>query len=109
MAIVPLLVVIGAYLAGTFPTALIVGRRAGRDPLREGSGNPGATNVYRVAGRRAGLTVAFADVAKGVLPTVVGYLVEGRGLATAAWAAAVIGHIGPRPGMSLAQTVSLLD
>ena len=57
MFVLWIVVTIGAYGVGTFPTAQIVGRRLGRDPTREGSGNPGATNVYRTAGRRAGLLV----------------------------------------------------
>ena len=43
-----------SYLLGTFPTALIVARLAGHDPTSEGSGNPGASNVYRLAGAKAG-------------------------------------------------------
>jgi glycerol-3-phosphate acyltransferase PlsY len=86
---------VGAYAAGTFPTALLVARRWGRDPTKEGSGNPGATNVYRTAGRRAGVLVALGDAAKGALPTAVGWLVDGRPLATVAWAAAVAGHVAP--------------
>jgi len=72
-----------------------VGRRLGRDPTREGSGNPGATNVYRTAGRRAGLLVGVIDVAKGALPAAAGYLIDGRPLATVAWLAAVAGHVLP--------------
>lgn len=90
-----IVVTVGAYGVGTFPTAQIVGRRLGRDPTREGSGNPGATNVYRTAGRRAGLLVGLVDVLKGTMPTAVGYLVGGRPLATMAWIAAVAGHVLP--------------
>ncbi|HUP75625.1 MAG TPA: glycerol-3-phosphate acyltransferase [Acidimicrobiales bacterium] len=90
-----IVVTAGAYGVGTFPTAQIVGRRIGRDPTREGSGNPGATNVYRTAGRRAGLLVGLVDVLKGAAPAAVGYLVDGRPLATVAWAAAVAGHVLP--------------
>jgi glycerol-3-phosphate acyltransferase PlsY len=39
--------------------------------------------------------VALGDVAKGAVPTAVGYLVDGRPLATVAWAAAVAGHVAP--------------
>ena len=90
-----IVVTVGAYGVGTFPTAQIVGRRLGRDPTREGSGNPGATNVYRTAGRRAGLLVGLVDVLKGAVPAAVGYLVDGRPLATVAWIAAVAGHVLP--------------
>jgi acyl phosphate:glycerol-3-phosphate acyltransferase len=95
MFVLWIVVAVGAYGLGTFPTAQIVGRRLGRDPTREGSGNPGATNVYRTAGRRAGLLVGVVDVLKGALPTAAGYLIDGRPLATAAWIAAVTGHVLP--------------
>jgi glycerol-3-phosphate acyltransferase PlsY len=90
-----IVVALGAYGVGTFPTAQIVGRRVGRDPTREGSGNPGATNVYRTAGRRAGVLVGLGDVLKGAVPTALGYLIDGRPLATVAWIAAVAGHVLP--------------
>ncbi|HSL56226.1 MAG TPA: glycerol-3-phosphate 1-O-acyltransferase PlsY [Acidimicrobiales bacterium] len=88
-------VVVAAYLIGTFPTALLVGRRRGVDPTTAGSGNPGATNVYRVAGRRAGVVVLVGDVVKGALPAAVGLAVGGRAWGVAAGAAAVLGHIAP--------------
>jgi acyl phosphate:glycerol-3-phosphate acyltransferase len=87
--------VIGAYFVGTFPTAQLVGSRLGVDPTRSGSGNPGATNVYRTAGRRAGVLALLGDVAKGVVPTAIGYVVDGRPLAVACWIAAVLGHVYP--------------
>jgi glycerol-3-phosphate acyltransferase PlsY len=95
MFVLWVVVAAGAYGLGTFPTAQIVGRRFGRDPTREGSGNPGATNVYRTAGRRAGLLVGVIDVLKGAVPTAAGYLIDGRPLATVAWIAAVGGHVLP--------------
>lgn len=84
-----------AYVVGMFPTAQLVGRAFGHDPLREGSGNPGASNVYRTAGRGAGLVVLLGDVAKGGLPTLAALVVGGRGLALVCWVAAVIGHVVP--------------
>ena len=89
------LLVVAAYLVGTFPTAILVGRRTGVDPTTEGSGNPGASNVYRTSGRRAGAIVAVGDVLKGLLPTVAGLLVGGRPLGFACWVAAVLGHVAP--------------
>ncbi|MGH9117337.1 MAG: glycerol-3-phosphate acyltransferase, partial [Acidimicrobiales bacterium] len=74
------LVVIAAYLAGTFPTALIVGRRLGFDATTAGSGNPGASNAYRVGGRRAGLLVFAGDLLKGALAAGLGLAVGGRAL-----------------------------
>ena len=89
-----LLVAVG-YLLGTIPTAQLVGRRVGRDPTREGSGNPGASNVYRTAGARAGAAVFAGDLLKGVVATALGLAVGGRALGLACGAAAVVGHIAP--------------
>jgi glycerol-3-phosphate acyltransferase PlsY len=86
-----------SYFLGTFPTAALVARRAGHDPSREGSGNPGASNVYRIAGTRAGLAVFAGDLAKGVVATGAGLAAGGRGLAMACGAAAVVGHCFPAP------------
>lgn len=86
---------VAAYLLGTFPTALVAARRVGHDVLGEGSGNPGASNTFRVAGKRAGLQVLVGDMLKGVLATGLGYVVGGRPLALAAGAFAVVGHCWP--------------
>jgi glycerol-3-phosphate acyltransferase PlsY len=92
---VAVLVVLLGYLLGTMPTALLVGRRAGRDPTREGSGNPGASNVYRTVGARAGALVFAGDALKGIAATGLGLAAGGRGLGLACGAAAVVGHVAP--------------
>lgn len=84
-----------SYLLGTFPTALIVARLTGHDPTREGSGNPGASNVYRLAGPRAGLAVFLGDAAKGAAATAIGKAAGGPKLALACGIAAVLGHVFP--------------
>jgi glycerol-3-phosphate acyltransferase PlsY len=84
-----------AYLLGTFPAAQLVGGARGHDPTREGSGNPGASNVYRLAGRRAGATVFVLDLVKGAVAAGAGYALDGRWLAMACGVAAVLGHIVP--------------
>ncbi len=84
-----------AYAAGMFPTAVLVGNRIGRDPTSEGSGNPGATNIYRLGGRIAGVAVALGDMAKGALPVGVALLLWDRPEAMAAWIGAVAGHVWP--------------
>jgi glycerol-3-phosphate acyltransferase PlsY len=89
------IVVVASYLAGTFPTALLVGRRLGFDVTSAGSGNPGASNAYRVGGRRAGALVFAGDLLKGAAPTAIGLLIGGRPLGVAAGIAAVVGHIAP--------------
>jgi glycerol-3-phosphate acyltransferase PlsY len=88
--------VIGAsYLVGTFPSALLAARRRGVDPTRTGSGNPGATNVLRTAGKRAAVATLAGDVAKGALAAGAGWAVGGHGLGVACGVAAVVGHVLP--------------
>jgi glycerol-3-phosphate acyltransferase PlsY len=87
--------VVPAYLLGTFPTALLVGRREGRDPTKEGSGNPGASNALRTMGRRAGALVLVGDLGKGIAATGIGWALGGRGVGVACGVAAVVGHIFP--------------
>ena len=84
-----------AYLLGTLPSALVVAGRQGVDPTTAGSGNPGATNVYRTAGRWAGLAVFLPDAGKGAGAAPLGLLVGGRPLGLACWAAATLGHVLP--------------
>ena len=90
-----LAVVVGAYLLGCFPTAVLVGRRAGFDPGGAGSRNPGVSNSFRLGGRGAGALVLAGDAGKGALATAGGLWLGGRGLGVAAGAAAVVGHIAP--------------
>ena len=84
-----------AYAAGMFPTAVLVGHKIGHDPTSEGSRNPGATNIYRLGGRFAGVVVAVGDMAKCALPVGVGLLLWDRPEAMAAWIGAVAGHVWP--------------
>jgi glycerol-3-phosphate acyltransferase PlsY len=84
-----------AWLLGTFPSALLVARAHGVDITAVGSGNPGASNVSRLLGWKAGLVVLLLDFAKGALAAGVGMAVDGRGAAFALGVAAVIGHTLP--------------
>ena len=84
-----------AYALGMLPSAQLVAGRSGVDPTAAGSRNPGATNVYRTAGRRAGLMVFFADAGKGALAAGLGLAVGDRSLGLACWAAATFGHVLP--------------
>lgn len=86
---------IPAYLLGTFPTAIIVGRRQGRDVTSEGSGNPGASNTYRTLGRRAGVVVLLGDLCKGAGAAGGGLVLAGRSVAVGCALAAVLGHVAP--------------
>ncbi len=66
------LVLVLSYLLGSIPTSIIVGRVAGGLDIREhGSGNAGATNVYRVLGLGPAILVALVDVAKGSVAVLV--------------------------------------
>ena len=84
-----------AWLLGTFPSALLVARAHGRDILHEGSGNPGASNVARLLGWRAGAIVLVLDFAKGAAAAGAGMLIGGRAGACALGVAAVVGHTFP--------------
>ena len=57
------------YLLGSLPFGYLVARAHGVDIFKAGSGNPGATNVKRVLGAKAGNTVLVLDVLKGALAT----------------------------------------
>jgi acyl phosphate:glycerol-3-phosphate acyltransferase len=84
-----------AWLLGTFPSAQLVARAHGHDVLKEGSGNPGASNVARLLGWRAGAFVLLLDFSKGALAAGAGMLVGGRAGAFALGVAAVVGHTLP--------------
>jgi glycerol-3-phosphate acyltransferase PlsY len=89
-----------AYLLGSIPAALLAGKWArGIDLRQHGSGNLGATNVYRVLGLRAALAVFAFDLAKGAVP-VLFFPRWTSGTASAVWpvaygVAAILGHIRP--------------
>ncbi len=84
-----------SYVFGGFPTARIIGHLTNTDPSSEGSGNPGASNMYRVAGKKAGAAVLVGDMVKGFLPTAAGAAAGGRSLAVTCGLAAIAGHILP--------------
>ncbi len=81
------------YFVGSLPIGYLVAQSAGGIDLRRvGSGNVGATNVYRSAGLRTAIAVMIADMAKGAGAV----LLAGEGAhSAAAGVAAVIGHIYP--------------
>src|SRR5690625_4562927 len=66
-----------AYLLGSIPSALIVGKVGYKIDVREhGSGNLGATNAFRVLGKKAGIIVTLADILKGTIATLIPLIVS---------------------------------
>ena len=60
-----------SYLLGSVPFGFLIAKLKGVDLRSSGSGNIGATNVYRVVGKREGLITLVLDVAKGTIPVVI--------------------------------------
>lgn len=90
------LIVLGGYLLGSAPFGYWVVRVwRGEDVRTQGSGNIGATNVWRVYGRRLGVPVILLDVAKGFVPALVGLKLSGELTAVLAGGAAMAGHWRP--------------
>lgn len=89
--------VTGAYLLGSVSSAIIVCRLMGLpDPRTQGSGNPGATNVLRISGKTAGGITLLGDSLKGLVPMLVGHLLDASPALLAATGLAVfLGHLYP--------------
>ena len=90
--------VAAAYLIGSIPFGLLIGKLNGKDIRKEGSCNIGATNVTRVVGKWWGKLCFLCDFLKGLLPALLTllYLENGGGWLTASAAvAAVLGHVFP--------------
>ncbi|MBM2823068.1 MAG: Glycerol-3-phosphate acyltransferase [Thermoleophilia bacterium] len=91
-----LLVVPIAYFLGSLPFGYWLPRMfRGEDIRASGSGNVGASNVFRVYGRRLGAAVALLDVAKGFTAAMLGLWAGGALVGVLAGAAAMIGHARP--------------
>ena len=90
------LVVLGGYLLGSVPFGYWLIRLAkGEDVRKAGSGNIGATNVWRTYGRGYGIPVVVFDIAKGFVPGLVGTLLVGELTGVLAGGAAMLGHWRP--------------
>ncbi|XYR59629.1 glycerol-3-phosphate 1-O-acyltransferase PlsY [Bacillus amyloliquefaciens] len=90
------LLIILAYVIGSIPSGLIVGKLAKGIDIREhGSGNLGATNAFRTLGVKAGSVVIAADILKGTLAAALPYLLHVPIHPLLAGVAAVIGHVFP--------------
>ncbi|WP_407275703.1 glycerol-3-phosphate 1-O-acyltransferase PlsY [Halothiobacillus sp. DCM-1] len=86
-----------SYFIGSIASAVLVARLFGLpDPRTAGSGNPGATNVLRLGGKKAAILTLLGDLGKGILPVLFLRLLQApdAALALAAFAA-FIGHLFP--------------
>ena len=90
------LFVLAGYLAGSMPFGYWLPRvLKGVDVRKTGSGNIGATNVWRAFGRWYGLPVVLLDVAKGFVPTLLATIYAGHLVGVLTGAAAMLGHARP--------------
>jgi acyl phosphate:glycerol-3-phosphate acyltransferase len=95
--VIPVFLILFAYVLGAVPTGYLLARRLkGIDIRRVGSGNPGATNVFRTVGKAAGAATLLIDAGKGWLPV---WLAQRAGpgdvLPVLCGLAAVAGHTWP--------------
>ncbi|MDJ0880775.1 MAG: glycerol-3-phosphate 1-O-acyltransferase PlsY [Gammaproteobacteria bacterium] len=92
-----ILFIILAYLLGSFSSAITLSKLLGfPDPRAEGSHNPGATNVLRIAGKKAAALTLFGDMLKGFVPVLLANLVIDNPLWIAATGfSAFLGHCYP--------------
>ncbi len=91
------LLIPGAYLLGSISAAIIVCRLMGLpDPRKQGSRNPGATNVARIGGKKAAALTLLGDMLKGLLPVLAAHALDAGALILAGTAlAAFLGHLYP--------------
>lgn len=112
---------IAAYLVGAVPSGYLIARAKGVDIRKVGSGNIGATNVFRTLGRPWGILTFVADALKGLVPTYVFPLVaeryagvtSGCGLPLLCAVMTIVGHnwpvyLGFRGGKGVATTAGCL-
>ncbi|MBA2173996.1 glycerol-3-phosphate 1-O-acyltransferase PlsY [Halobacillus locisalis] len=85
-----------AYILGSIPSGLIVGKVGYDTDIREhGSGNLGGTNTFRVLGIKAGLIVTLADILKGTLAAALPFYLGADVITLVIGIFAVIGHMYP--------------
>lgn len=84
-----------SYFIGNISPASIIGRIYNIDIRKEGSGNPGTTNVLRTLGAKAALMTFLIDILKGVLPVIIAKLYGNEMLEYICGTAAFFGHIWP--------------
>ena len=91
------LLIIGAYIIGSIPVGLILGKLIWKKDLRRyGSHNIGATNAWRILGRKAGILIFLLDFIKGQLGVLLGACMFGlSGAMVVGGFFAMLGHIFP--------------
>jgi len=111
------MMVVAAYVLGSLPFGLVVARARGVDIRKVGSGNIGATNVFRCVGKPWGILVFFLDFLKGLVPAILfpSWFLDASvgGHYIAAGVAAVVGHNWPvwlrfKGGKGVATSAGLL-
>ncbi|HED19834.1 MAG TPA: glycerol-3-phosphate 1-O-acyltransferase [Gammaproteobacteria bacterium] len=110
-----LLLIAAGYLLGSLSSAIIICHLLGLpDPRGQGSGNPGATNVLRIGGKKAAAATLIGDMLKGLIPVLIAKLL-GADLAiqAAVAVAAFLGHLYPlffgfRGGKGVATALGVL-
>jgi len=95
--LIDVLAIIGAYLIGSVSTAILTCRAMGLpDPRIGGSGNPGATNVLRIGGKKAAIITLIGDLLKGLIPVLLAHRIGVSGLPLGlVGLAAFLGHLYP--------------
>ena len=89
-----IVIVIAAYFLGSIPTGLLLGKAFGVDIRTTGSGNIGATNVYRTLGKKVGILTLAGDCLKGLVPVLAMKLLGfSDGWVALAGVAAFLGHV----------------
>ena len=90
------LLVVFAYLIGSIPVGVILGKMKGVDPRKTGSGNIGATNVMRAGGKKLGIITLLCDAAKGFAPVALATGIDAPGYVIALVGFVVfLGHLFP--------------
>lgn len=119
-ALAPILALALAFMAGSLPTGLLLGKMKGIDIRTIGSGNVGATNTFRALGPKWGVFCLVVDMLKGLLPTLAfaSWRPEAAWLAPAVWKlivgfSAVAGHsfspwLGFKGGKGVATSLGAL-
>lgn len=89
-----IILVVAAYLLGSIPTGLLLSRAFGIDIRTSGSGNIGATNVYRTLGKKVGIMTLVGDCLKGLIPVLAAnYLGVSEAVVAMTGMAAFLGHV----------------